>query len=137
MAAHRGIEGEHAPRSEEQETHGDSVEVGQYQGTVKWFNDAKGYGFIAHSDGADVFVHYSVIESDGFRTLKDGETVHYELKQGPKGLQASRVTRPQSPTETALSSAISPLADAPQEESLTEAQQISGAPARKPGAIKL
>jgi len=63
------------------------------KGVVKWFNDAKGFGFIQHTSGRDVFVHYSVISSDGFKTLKDGETVEYELKEGPKGLQASKVVR--------------------------------------------
>lgn len=62
-------------------------------GTVKWFNDAKGFGFIEHTSGKDVFVHYSVIASEGFKTLKDGETVKYELTEGPKGFQASRVER--------------------------------------------
>lgn len=70
------------------------------KGTVKWFNDAKGFGFIAHSSGRDVFVHYSVIASEGFKTLKDGETVEYELKEGPKGLQASKVLRTASPDST-------------------------------------
>jgi CspA family cold shock protein len=69
------------------------------KGTVKWFNDAKGFGFIAHSSGRDVFVHYSVIATEGFKTLKDGETVEYELKEGPKGLQAAKVVRT-TPTET-------------------------------------
>lgn len=63
------------------------------KGVVKWFNDAKGFGFIEHTSGRDVFVHYSVIATEGFKTLKDGETVEYELKEGPKGLQASRVVR--------------------------------------------
>lgn len=64
------------------------------KGAVKWFNDAKGFGFIEHSTGEDVFVHYSVIEWDGFKTLKDGEEVEYELKAGEKGLHAARVRRP-------------------------------------------
>ena len=63
------------------------------KGVVKWFNDAKGFGFIEHTSGKDVFVHYSVIEADGFKTLKDGEEVDYEIKEGPKGLHALRVQR--------------------------------------------
>ena len=61
-------------------------------GNVKWFNNAKGYGFIAPQDGgADVFVHYSAIQSDGFRTLNEGQSVTYEVENGPKGLQAVNV----------------------------------------------
>lgn len=60
-------------------------------GTVKWFNDAKGYGFIMREDGKDVFVHYSSIEGDGFRTLNQGQVVQYEEQEGPKGLYAARV----------------------------------------------
>lgn len=68
--------------------------MGELQrGVVKWFNDAKGFGFIEHETGRDVFVHYSVIEQDGFKTLKDGEEVNYELREGDKGLNASRVFR--------------------------------------------
>ena len=63
------------------------------RGVVKWFNDAKGFGFIEHSSGRDVFVHYSVIEWDGFKTLKDGEEVDYELCEGDKGLHAAKVVR--------------------------------------------
>ena len=66
---------------------------GMQRGIVKWFNDAKGFGFIEHETGRDVFVHYSVIESEGFKTLKDGEVVEYELKEGDKGLHAARVVR--------------------------------------------
>ena len=62
-------------------------------GTVKWFNDAKGFGFIAPEDGsADVFVHYSAISSNGFKSLQEGQRVSYQLTQGPKGAQASEVT---------------------------------------------
>ncbi|MGB5299576.1 MAG: cold-shock protein [Thiogranum sp.] len=59
-------------------------------GTVKWFNESKGFGFIAPSDGsADVFVHFSAIQGDGFKTLVEGQTVEFEVEQGPKGLQAA------------------------------------------------
>lgn len=62
-------------------------------GTVKWFNESKGYGFITPSDGSpDIFVHYSVIQGDGFRTLKEGQNVEFEAQDGPKGLQATKVT---------------------------------------------
>jgi CspA family cold shock protein len=60
-------------------------------GTVKWFNETKGYGFIARDSGSDVFVHYSAIRGNGFKTLKEGQRVEFELGQGPKGLQAVNV----------------------------------------------
>jgi cold shock protein len=63
-------------------------------GTVKWFNDSKGFGFIKLADDdADVFVHYSQIEGDGFRTLEEGQSVQFELKDGPKGRFAQAVTK--------------------------------------------
>ncbi len=61
-------------------------------GTVKWFNASKGFGFIEVEDGDDVFVHYSAIEAEGFRTLEEGQRVEFTIEQGPKGLQAASVT---------------------------------------------
>ena len=61
------------------------------EGKVKWFNNAKGYGFIDGGEAGDVFVHYSVIQKEGYRTLQEGEQVAYEVVQGPKGLQATVV----------------------------------------------
>ncbi len=61
------------------------------QGTVKWFNASKGYGFIAREGGEDVFVHFSAIQSDGYRTLNEEQRVEFTIEQGPKGLQASNV----------------------------------------------
>jgi CspA family cold shock protein len=63
------------------------------QGRVKWFNDAKGYGFIQRDSGPDVFVHYSAIQGEGFRSLTEGQQVQFELIEGPKGLQASNVQK--------------------------------------------
>lgn len=62
-------------------------------GVVKWFNSEKGYGFISREDGDDLFVHYSSIQSDGYRSLEEGDKVEFEVTQGPKGQQASNVLR--------------------------------------------
>ncbi|MBV8549733.1 MAG: cold shock domain-containing protein [Acidobacteriaceae bacterium] len=64
------------------------------KGVVKWFNAAKGYGFIQRSNGDDVFVHFSAIQMGGYRTLEEGAEVEFEVKRGPKGLQAENVARP-------------------------------------------
>ncbi|HEY2807038.1 MAG TPA: cold-shock protein [Gemmatimonadales bacterium] len=63
------------------------------QGKVKWFNDAKGFGFVQQDGGPDVFVHYTAIASEGFRSLAEGDRVEFEVKQGPKGLQAANVRK--------------------------------------------
>jgi CspA family cold shock protein len=63
------------------------------EGTVKWFNDSKGYGFISQEDGKDVFVHHQAIQADGFRTLAEGDRVQFEVVQGPKGPQAANVRK--------------------------------------------
>jgi cold shock protein len=63
------------------------------KGTVKWFNDAKGFGFITREQGADVFVHHTAIQADGFRSLSEGDQVEFEVTQGQKGLQATNVRR--------------------------------------------
>jgi CspA family cold shock protein len=63
------------------------------QGTVKWFNDAKGYGFITQEGGDDVFVHFSAIQAQGFKSLAEGDKVEFEVTRGPKGLQAANVRR--------------------------------------------
>ena len=62
-------------------------------GSVKWFNEAKGFGFIQQDGGEDVFVHYSAIQSDGFKTIAEGERLEFDVVRGPKGLQAANVRR--------------------------------------------
>jgi len=65
------------------------------QGVVKWFSDAKGFGFIQQEDGPDVFVHHTAIQAEGFRTLAEGDRVEFDTKEGPKGLQAANVRKAQ------------------------------------------
>lgn len=69
--------------------------VDRLKGTVKWFNNAKGYGFIGREDGPDVFVHYSAISSEGYKSLQEGDAVEFEIVQGQKGPQAANVTKSQ------------------------------------------
>jgi cold shock protein len=70
------------------------IKVVREKGVVKWFNAAKGYGFIQRASGEDVFVHFSAIQMSGYRTLEEGAEVEFEVKRGPKGLQAENVARP-------------------------------------------
>ncbi len=70
-----------------------NTSMNKEQGTVKWFNNEKGYGFIQRSSGPDVFVHHSAIQSNGFRSLAEGESVEFTVTKGPKGLQAEQVTK--------------------------------------------
>jgi cold shock protein len=65
--------------------------MAQYTGTVKWFNNAKGYGFLGHDGGADVFVHFSSVQTEGYKTLKEGDEVTFDIIQGEKGPQADQV----------------------------------------------
>ena len=63
------------------------------QGTVKWFNNEKGYGFVSRDSGGDVFVHQSAIQADGFRSLNEGDKIEFEVERGPKGLRAQNVVK--------------------------------------------
>src|SRR5438132_12266279 len=69
-----------------------SKAVSKEQGTVKWFNASKGYGFIQRQSGEDVFVHFSAIQAEGYKSLSEGQAVEFEVRKGPKGLQAENVT---------------------------------------------
>ena len=70
--------------------------MSQYRGEVKWFNNAKGFGFLGRTDGPDVFVHYSSIQLDGYKSLKEGDQVEFDIIQGTQGPQADNVTRLQT-----------------------------------------
>jgi len=75
------------------ESLGGFVVMSRITGKVKWFNNSKGYGFIEQPGSSDIFVHYSAIQGDGFKTLEEGQEVEFEVTQGPKGPQAEKVTK--------------------------------------------
>jgi CspA family cold shock protein len=88
--------------------------LAQYKGTVKWFNNAKGFGFLGREGGADVFVHYSSIQSDGYKSLKEGDEVEFDIIEGSKGPQADHVMRiNDGPPAAAAPAAAAPSAAAP------------------------
>jgi len=77
----------------ENDTEGWGKKMERLKGTVKWFNNAKGYGFLGRENGPDVFIHYSAIASDGYKSLDEGDNVEFEIVQGQKGLQAANVSK--------------------------------------------
>src|SRR3982751_1370303 len=80
-----------SPRSRQRHIQAKELSITMETGTVKWFNDAKGYGFISRQNGEDVFVHFSAIQSGGFRSLQEGQQVQFDVVKGPKGWQAENV----------------------------------------------
>jgi CspA family cold shock protein len=102
--------------------------VAQYKGKVKWFNNAKGYGFIGREDGPDVFVHYSSIQLDGYKTLKEGDDVEFDIVQGQKGAQADAVIRLKDAAPSAAAPSAAPSAAAP------SADPSAAAPSADPSA---
>ena len=97
--------------------------MAQYKGTVKWFNNAKGFGFLGRDGGADVFVHYSSIQSDGYKSLKEGDEVEFDIIEGTKGPQADHVVRindiiqsSATPSSTTQPAAAPPVVEPPSED---------------------
>jgi len=110
--------------------------LAQYKGTVKWFNNAKGFGFLGREGGADVFVHYSSIQSDGYKSLKEGDEVEFDIIQGSKGPQADHVVRI---NDVAPQSAVAPQPAAEQAPAAAPpavAQTPEAPPAAEPPAVE-
>ena len=110
--------------------------MAQYKGTVKWFNNAKGFGFLGREGGADVFVHYSSIQSDGYKSLKEGDEVEFDIIQGSKGPQADHVVRI---NDVAPQSAVAPQTAAEQAPAAAPpavAQTPEAPPAAEPPAVE-
>ena len=110
--------------------------MAQYKGTVKWFNNAKGFGFLGREGGADVFVHYSSIQSDGYKSLKEGDEVEFDIIQGSKGPQADHVVRI---NDVAPQSAVAPQPAAEQAPAAAPpavAQTPEAPPAAEPPAVE-
>jgi CspA family cold shock protein len=100
--------------------------LAQYKGTVKWFNNAKGFGFLGREGGADVFVHYSSIQSEGYKSLKEGDEVEFDIIEGTKGPQADRVVKI---NEAAPPAAAQTPAAAPAAAQTPEAPPVAEPPA--------
>jgi CspA family cold shock protein len=96
---------------------------------VKWFNNAKGFGFLGREGGADVFVHYSSIQSDGYKSLKEGDEVEFDIIEGSKGPQADHVVRINEGPPAAPAAAVSPVAAPPAVEPVPEEPPAAAAPA--------
>ena len=103
--------------------------MAQYKGTVKWFNNAKGFGFLGREDGADVFVHYSSIQSEGYKSLKEGDEVEFDIIEGSKGPQADHVVRI---NEVTPQTAATPPAAAPAAAQTPEAPPAVEPPPENP-----
>jgi CspA family cold shock protein len=111
--------------------------LAQYTGTVKWFNNAKGFGFLGREGGADVFVHYSSILSDGYKSLKEGDEVEFDIIEGSKGPQADHVVRINAVTPAAAPPAAAPPAAAPPAaDTPAEAAPTVETPAEAPPAVE-
>jgi len=115
--------------------------LAQYKGTVKWFNNAKGFGFLGREGGADVFVHYSSIQSDGYKSLKEGDEVEFDIIEGSKGPQADHVVRindaaPQTAVAPKTAAEQTPAAAPPAVAQTPEEPPAVAPPATEPAVVE-